>query len=170
MRKHVSALLALALLTVLACAHAEDGLLFMLPKEGPLVSALPTDPAISLNQKVESYIITWEPLQDVHAYQMGILFDVKGEGDNVFGLLTEGYMGAGYITDGSGATHFMGNVIFDSILLDGNAASVELAEQINKLSDWPEQTASVLRCSLVVLIIPKSGVPLQQVIEIPLKR
>lgn len=166
MKSKLMTLLCLALaLSVCSCANAMEGM----PKEGSMVYTLPESAAISLEENVSSYVITWEPIAGIHAYQMGLLLTMEADGENTFWYVLEGYVGAGDVEDGTGKKYRMENVNFDAIMLDGNATELDIAPQINKLVEMNTRTDfRALECFLLVLIIPESGHPMQQVIDIPL--
>lgn len=172
--------ICLALLLVLtACVYASaneaDDRSIMevfddLTKEkGPLVYTLPEDADVSLTESIPSYLVTWEPIEGVHAYQMGVAVLAKEGYFNEYAVIVEGWMGANYIENGEGEKFFVQNVIFDSILLDRDAVKADIAPQISRLAEMDIADKAVA-CYLIALVIPESGEPVVQAIPIPLTK
>jgi len=136
---------------------------------GPFRYTLPDDATISFKDSIASYLITWDSIANVRSYQMGV-FAVVGIGNTEdYILVAEGWMSASNVKNGKGEEFFITDVIHESILLDGDASKVDIAPQINMLTEWNiEDSAS--SCYLIVLIIPEMEEPIYQVVSIPLSK
>ena len=134
-------------------------------EKGGIAYTLPEQKAIHLQEDKFSYPITWKPLQNISSYYMGLVAVINSNGTE-WVFVTDGWMGADFVKNGKGQSYFCQNVVFNSIVLDGNASQIDIAEKINKLSNVTEH--NVIGCYLVILIVPESGEPIHQAIPIPL--
>lgn len=134
--------------------------------EGPLVYTLPEEPAINASKEYTEYIITWEPLDNIHAYYIGITQEVETADDLTLYMMADGFLGNGKVLDGQGKEYRVPFTIFDSIKLDGDARQVNLASIINAFDTSNEYHPT--RYYVIVMMVPESGEPVRQLIEIPI--
>lgn len=133
-------------------------------EEGPLAFTLPEDATIVPGKEFESYVIAWEPLEDTHAYWIGAY-----HASSVWEMIGGGWMGSGYIADGSGESYMLNNIIFDGgDVLKGDAVEYDIVEIANAFCALDEKRYSDdATCNLQIVIIPQSGEPVVQIIELP---
>lgn len=132
--------------------------------EGPLVYTLPEDATIVLGKTFDSYVISWEPMEDVHQYWISAYL-----ASTYWEVIGGGWLGTGYIADGEGETYKVDNVVFDGgMKLEGDAIECDIVDLINAFCavDKNHFSESAL-CNLSIIIIPQSGEPITQLIEIP---
>lgn len=161
----LACLLALPLLPVVGMATDSE-------EEGPLVITFPEDGDIAPGKEFETYIISWEPLEDVHQYWFGAYINSVLNGASMWQIVGGGWMGSGYVQDGSGENYSVSNVQFDAQLpkIDGDVSEVDLADAVNEFCSMIEDPMDAEKssgCYINVLIIPKSGEPIVQTIELP---
>lgn len=142
-------------------AFAEEG------AEGPLVYTLPEDAAISPGKTFDTYVISWEPPEEeVFRYMVGGFLD----GASHMQIIGGGWVGTGYVMDGEDAQYRVDNAFFDSIAFDGDVTEYDFADIVNSFCELDEKTLNESKgCFLSFLIIPQSGEPVTQRIEIPVE-
>lgn len=154
---------------------------------GPIRFTLPEAP-IKFGETVSSYAVSWEPLEGIKEYHVGMYFEFRTEGwgtdpekTNEIRIVADGWMGGGTVADNDGVTYNVDFGCWGSITLDGGAAEVDLSDLVNKQLDPilytdPETKAEaelkregLLGCTLVMVAVRESGEPICMQIELPVQ-
>lgn len=124
-----------------------------------------------LNQSpIVSYRLSWQPVDDVHAYHIAVIREIAGREENVVSV--ESANGIAFPTevrDGAGNAYAMPVAFGESVVLPGDATEIDLAALILSLSEMYEVDAThpILGYYCYVMIIPKEGMPITQLIALP---
>ncbi len=173
-KKTVWCLIILAAMFVAPAGLAKGNLAqrISISEAGPLLYRLPENPVAASGQIHEEYVITWEPVENAHAFYIGAVQERLARG-SVFYQMAEGWLGSDTVLDGEGKKHEVQNAVFDSIRLEGTATEIDLAPLLNKFETANGESAGgddgkAIASYVVVLIVPKSGEPVRQLIELPI--
>ncbi len=177
MKKGIAAwgLLLLMLTVPLFCAGAEEGIrldglapFLAISQDGPMRVTLPDEPAISLEKNCDSYTMSWEPIEGVYEYRIGLFRVIRTATTDRYAELAGGWMGRNIVKDGDGKGYDVPEVITDAIVLDGGATEVDFAPQLNALRERPVGGGSIEGYYVLVTVVPQSGEPVSQLVVLPM--
>lgn len=135
--------------------------------------------ALQINEKVDAYTVSWEPMAGIKEYHLGVYFHFQIEetdlvnpdtGDvteNVteFMAVGKGWIGAGEVTDNDGVAHTVEYGVWEALTLPGDATEADIGELINTqldlLSDDQLVPEALLGCNLIIVAVRESGAPIQ---------
>lgn len=139
---------------------------------------LPSEP-IKFAQDLDSYKVTWEPMEGIKEYNIGMYYKTEGAESGEFWVVAGGWVGDGVVEDSNGVQYTVENGAWDSIKLPGNATEVELSELINRhskpisiLNDkyevtGEEEVVALHGFNLIIVAVREAGEPIYMDIEIP---
>lgn len=136
--------------------------------EGYLNFTLP-EGAIQAGETVDSYVIAWEPVQDVLAYHIGVYrLGLVYPGEKVPMPVT-GWLGGNYVLDGKGEEYFVPFAAHDALEIAGDAAEADIAELVNALGADPDEDSGIVTLGYycLVMVVLEDGAPVTQLIELP---
>lgn len=157
---------------------------------GEIKYALPESP-IKFDEKLDSYVVSWEPMEDIKEYHVGVYYRVQIEEATLKSALTEGegqltdeiwsvaggWIGPNTVTDGAGTEYRVENGVWESITLKGDATEVDISQLINmQLDPIPldeedpptyAKKEALLGCVMVITAVPEAGEPIVAHIELP---
>lgn len=142
---------------------------------------LPDDATITPGKIFDQYVISWEPLEDVYEYQFGGFREIEGSKDGksaVYFEVVSGWFGPGEIQDGEGKSHSVSFAPFESRIpaLAGEESEKDFTSLVNGLCEMSSDAMKynedlviedILGYYICVVIVPQSGKPIAQVIELP---
>lgn len=170
-RKTLWLLVLLVAMLVSSSAFAKDDFAtsFKISEAGILVYEVPENPIVKQGASFASFVIKWQPINEAHAYYIGVTQEIENAKGHVLYQMADGWLGSGVVKDGAGKEHKVEWIIFDSIELDGNATQVDIAPILNKFETEEGFEGYKLTGTYVIItMIPKSGPPTRQFIELPI--
>lgn len=130
------------------------------------------DAAIKSSETVDAYVVTWEPLEGMKNYLLGVYFKMQEADGQAYYAVAEGYMpkDALLVVDDQGEEYAVENMVMESLILDGDAAEADIGYLLNMHID-PErfENATLTEAYLTVLATRESGPPIQMTIDIPVE-
>lgn len=167
MKKIICATILVALLMngLMMPSRAAQDMLAIDEAGGPIQFELPDAQAIAADKQYDTYRICWEAMGDVYQYHIGVTLETETvEGATIL-LMSEGWLGDGKIKNGLGKEYPVEKVIFDAIEASGSANEVDIAPILNKFTI--EAGSKLVGAYCIVLVVPTSGAPYRQIVELP---
>lgn len=159
---------------------------------GEIKYTLPEKP-VKFNEKLDSYVVSWEPMDGIKEYHLGVYYAVQIEEasyrdmttqeiettDQMW-IMTAGWIGHNTVVDGAGKEYEVEMGIWDGVTLKGDATEVDISSLINMHLDPieldpklnPSEFANkeaLLGCTMVMTAVRESGEPIVISIEIPIE-
>ena len=150
---------------------------------GEVKITLPENP-VRFNEALDSYLVTWEKLDGVKEYHIGVYYKLEFVSElqsGEFWRVGGGYIGQGIVTDNAGNEYWVEKGCFNAVTLAGDASEVDLSEMINTHMDPVgveydpatskptkfAETKALLNCNMLMTVVREAGEPFVLDIEIP---
>ncbi len=135
----------------------------------PIKVTLPEGIALTANEKVDSYVIKWEPVEGVKEYHIGVYCKATANGVVPYWFVADGWAGSQYVQDGEGKDHFVEGMVWDSITLQGDATEADISATLSKNMHPNSGMKTLLECNMTMVVILESGAPITMTIPLPVK-
>lgn len=158
---------AVVLITVIAGTS-----IAVINSKSAIALVLPEKP-IQFDEPIDSYIVRWEPLEDIQSYHLGIYFEVETHNGDTVWFVSGGYAEASKdIVNDKGIHYTVSGAIWDSITVDGQATEADISRAINRYMESDSETAfkvkRILRCHMTMVAIPKAEAPILMYTSLPM--
>ncbi len=155
------------------------------PNAGTIQLTLPEDVFIQANERLDSYIVKWMPLEDIKEYYLGIYYSYEDkDGQSVWGCLGGGWIGRNMIADGQGVQYSVENMVWDAMTLEGDATEADISGMLNKYLeieflgsgdgkipfDAAKDVTKLLSANFTIVAVPESGAPITLKAELPVAK
>ncbi len=137
--------------------------------EEPIKVTLPEGVVLTANEKVDSYVIKWEPIEGVKEYHIGAYYKAMHTDGNEYFAVADGWMGSGKVQDGKGKEYWVENAPWDAVTLKGDATEVDIAATLNKYIKPDNGVKTLLEYNVTILAVMESGEPITMTIPLPVK-